>query len=65
MMIGKRIRELRTLNHLTQKQLGELSGLATGTIQQYELHKRQPRIEQLRKIAKALGLKVSDLIEDE
>ena len=41
---------------MTQKQLGELSGTSESTIKQYELGKRQPRIEQLKKIAEALGV---------
>lgn len=64
MTIGEKIKNIRKMNHLTQKQLGEMSGLATGTIQQYELGKRQPRIDQLRKIAFALNLNLNDFIDD-
>ncbi len=54
MTIGERIKAARKAANMTQKKLAELAGTATGTIQQYELGKRQPRIEQLQKIATAL-----------
>lgn len=47
---------------MTQKRLAELTGLATGTIQQYELEKRQPRLEQLQKIADMLDIDISELL---
>lgn len=56
MTIGQRIKEARKSAGLTQRELAEKSGTATGTIQQYELGKRQPRIEQLQAIASALGV---------
>lgn len=56
MAIGETIREYRKKRNLTQKQLGELSGTSESTIKQYELGKRQPRIEQLKKIAEALDV---------
>ena len=62
MNIGDRIKEHRKKARLTQKQLGELSGTSERTIQQYEGHKRQPRIEQLHKIANALSIPIEDLI---
>lgn len=48
---------------LTQKQLAEKCGLAPGTIQQYELGKRKPKIEQLQKIANALNIPVEYLFD--
>lgn len=64
MTIGKRISATRKQARLTQVQLAEKCGVATITIQQYELDKRQPRLEQLSKIAAALGVTVSDLVDD-
>lgn len=48
---------------LTQKQLAEKCGLAPGTIQQYELGKRNPKIEQLQKIANVLNIPVEYLFD--
>lgn len=62
MDIGLRIREKRTAAGLTQSQLAELSGVAVITIRQYELGKRQPRADQLRAIASALGVTVDYLL---
>ena len=62
MDIGLMIREKRKASGLTQARLAELSGVAVITIQQYERGKRQPRLEQLRKIANALGVPVAQLM---
>lgn len=62
MTLGKRIQRARKKKGYTQKQLAEICGVATGTIQQYELGKRQPRIEQLEKIAESLEISVQNLI---
>lgn len=56
MTIGEKIRQLRKTRKLTQKQLGELSGIAEPTIRRYELGKLNPKRETLYKIAKALGV---------
>lgn len=56
MNVGERIQAARKKTGLTQKELAQRLGLATGTIQQYELNKRQPRMEQLREIADVLSV---------
>lgn len=56
MTTGQIIQTFRKEKGYTQKQLAEKCGMATGTIQQYELNKQEPRQEQLRKIADALGV---------
>ena len=64
MNVGQRIQAARKTKGLTQKQLGERVGLATGTIQQYELGKREPKVETLQKIASALNVFITDLTGD-
>lgn len=54
--IGKNIRILRQNRKMTQKQLAEATGLATITIQQYERGIREPRFDNLTRIAKALNV---------
>lgn len=61
MTIGDRIREARKYRKMTQKQLAEAAEVATGTIQQYELGKREPRYEILIKISHALKISVAAL----
>lgn len=63
MTIGEKIRQQRKNAGLTQKKLGELSGTSETTIKQYELGKRQPRIEQLQKIADALQISYIALLD--
>lgn len=48
---------------LTQKQLGELSGIHEVAIRKYELGKNLPKEEQLKKIADALNVNVNSLLE--
>lgn len=61
--IGEIIKEARKSHGLTQKQLAEIVGCATGTIQQYELGKRQPRLEQITKIAIVLEIQFHELLD--
>lgn len=58
MTIGERIKEARKYRKMTQQQLAEAAGVATGTIQQYELGKREPRYEILLRICNALDLSI-------
>lgn len=58
-MVGKKIRAYREFRGLNQIQLAELSGINVGTIRKYELGLRNPKPEQLERIASALGLNVS------
>lgn len=63
MAIGERIKALRKARHVTQKQLGVVTGLAEITIRQYEANKYAPSVENLRKIASALDVSVSEFLE--
>ena len=60
--VGWKIKMYRKLRGLTQSQLAEKSGVAAISIRQYETDQRQPRIEQLQKIADALGVSLSALV---
>ena len=48
---------------MTQKQVGDAVGISDVAVRQYELFKRKPKDEILRKIAKALNVKFSYLKE--
>lgn len=63
METGKKIKLIRTMRGLTQKQLGELSGIHEVAIRKYELGKNLPKKEQLKKIADALNVNVNSLLE--
>lgn len=62
MDIAKRIKELRKAKGLTQKELAKASGVAEITIRKYENHDRQPKIEQIEKIASALEVSPFDIM---
>ena len=61
--IGRRIRSVRTENELTQVELGNKVGLNANRIQQYENGARNPKIELCKKIAAALGVETSALLD--
>lgn len=62
MSMGKQLQEARKAKKLTQKELAEKIGVATGTIQQYELDKRQPRMEVLKTLSGVLDTPVGKLM---
>lgn len=62
-MIGDKIKELRLRNGLTQKLLGEKCGIAEPTIRKYELGKLNPKVETVKKIADALNVPVSEIMD--
>ena len=63
--ISNRIRELRAKRGLTQQKLAEGAGLDYKTIQRLEgkTPRFHPNIDTLEKIARALGVSVSDLLK--
>lgn len=60
---GIKVKECRIAAGLTQAELAARAGTAVGTIQQYELGIRQPRLDQLSRIADALDVTILDLLE--
>ena len=60
---GEKIKEYRKICGFTQKEFANILGVATGTIQQYELNKRQPRLEDLDRIAEILHVNTWDLYD--
>ncbi len=63
MPTGTKIKEIRKQKGLTQKQLGDLCGIADSNIRKYENGKQNPKIETLQKIATALKCNLSDLMD--
>lgn len=64
MTIGERIQMARKNAGMKQSELAEKIGVAVITIGQYERGKRQPRIEQLQRIADALNVELWELVPD-
>lgn len=65
MTVGENIKKYRLANGLTQKQLGNMLGLAEITVRQYENNKREPSFERLYQIADMLNISVTDLMNKE
>lgn len=65
MTTGERIRNVRLSKEMTQRQLGELAGIAEPTIRRYELGKLNPKFKTIAKIASALDVHWLDLLGDD
>ena len=65
MISGQKLKKLRLLRDLTQKELAIKAGLTDAAIRNYELGNRSPTIEQMRKIAQALDCDISALTDHE
>lgn len=63
MISGKKLKELRLLRNMTQKELAIRSKLTDAAIRNYELGNRSPSKEQLEKIAQALDCDISALVD--
>ncbi len=59
----EQLKELRTRKGYSQQELADLSDVAQHTISEIELGRRKPQGRTLRKMAAALGVEVSDLLE--
>ncbi len=63
MTIGEKIRAYRELRGINQIQLAHNSGINVGTIRKYEIGIRNPKPDQLKKIADGLGISVNILLD--
>ena len=63
MTVGKRIKEIRISEGLTQKELAKMSGISPSAITLYENDQRIPSILAVANIAIALGVSVDSLID--
>ena len=62
--IGTNLNQLRTREALTQRDLSERTGLTIAAISRIERNQVEPRLSTVRKLADALGVHPSQLIED-
>ncbi|MFP1130285.1 helix-turn-helix domain-containing protein [Asticcacaulis sp. W401b] len=62
--IGRRIRALRDAHDLNLNELARLSGFSASALSLIETGKRDLRISSLFRIASALRVSISDLLED-
>lgn len=64
MEIGNNIKRIRISKKMSQRELAELSKLSKTAIQNYEYGNQNPGIETIKKIADALEVPISYLIQD-
>jgi transcriptional regulator with XRE-family HTH domain len=62
---GQRLTDMRKARGLTQVQLGEALGLDQTAVASYEIGRRRVPLSLLGPLAKALGVSVAELVEDE
>lgn len=65
MTTGDNIKEYRKSKNITQQELSDKTGISISAINKYENNKREPKTEMLIKIAKALDVSLSALIDTE
>lgn len=61
-LIGQKIKELRIKRGMSQEQLANAISISKSSISEWESCKRAPRMSTLRKIAKALGVDVWEIV---
>lgn len=59
MTTGERIKYFRNMRGISQEMLGQLAGINSSTIKKYEYGIRNPKPDQLLKIANALGISIN------
>lgn len=64
MSLGVRIKRLRHLRGLTQRELAAMVGVSPGYIQALESNKRSGSLELMRRLADALGADLSSLLDE-
>ncbi len=62
--IGNRLKNLRTRRALTQRELAERAGISTNALNRLELDKAEPHMSTLRKLARALDIDPTELVEE-
>lgn len=60
--VGQRIKEIRLSMNLSQNTLAKRAGIGQSTLSAIESTTKSPNTETIRLIAKALGVQVSDLL---
>ena len=63
MTLGEKIKLHRTMKGLTQKQLGEMTGIHEVSIRKYEADRMIPKKEQLEKLSECLGVPYNEFVD--
>lgn len=60
--MGNRLKRLRDERHLTQEQLAAAAGIPVGSLRNYEQDHREPRVQQLQRLARALNVSMETVL---
>jgi transcriptional regulator with XRE-family HTH domain len=63
-VFGKKVRELRTSKGISQESLAELCGMHRTYLGGIERGERNPSLENIERISKALGITMAELFKD-
>ena len=63
--VGKRLKQLREANHLSQRQLAERAMVPHGMISMIETNRNSPSVSSLRKILEGMNTSMSEFFEPE
>ncbi len=63
-MFGKKLAHLRKIKGLTQRELAKILNISNSTLAMYELDKRRPDFETLKKIGDYLSVSIDYLLDD-
>ena len=61
--IGDKLKEIRTRRFLTQEELADRAGVSPATIVRVERNQAEPHISTMRKLAQALNVDPTELLE--
>lgn len=65
MMIGDKIKELRKLNHITQRELAQELGMTPSAVGMYEQNRRAPKYEVLEQLSKIFSVSCDYILGQE
>jgi transcriptional regulator with XRE-family HTH domain len=63
--IGRRVREQRVKRFMTQEQLARTAGISLRQVVRIERNEVEPRFSTILKLAEALGVEPSELVDSE
>jgi transcriptional regulator with XRE-family HTH domain len=63
--VGQRLRRERLLTGYSQEELAKAAGVSTDVVYRLETGRSLPHPQNMRKLAKAVGVKVRDLLSEE
>jgi transcriptional regulator with XRE-family HTH domain len=58
-----KLKKLRTAKGLTQEALAKKAGISRAYLARLEMGRHDPHLSRLRKLAKVLGVKISELVD--